>query len=77
MVGQNVIFLVHEIFRFGTMFRKLNSNLLILIPKIDSAAVVDKFRPIVLGNFIFKVITRILVDILHSITRKNDLSESI
>lgn len=33
-----------------------------LIPKVDNVDSVDKFRPIVLSNFVFKETTKVLVD---------------
>lgn len=38
----------------------LNSNIVTLIPKIAGAARVKDFRPIVLGNFLFKIFTKII-----------------
>lgn len=35
-----------------------------LLPKTSDAYTVDKFRSIVMGNFLFKVITKILADYL-------------
>lgn len=48
----------------------LNSNLIILIPKVQGADRLDNFRPIALANFQFKIITKILADRLSSITSK-------
>jgi hypothetical protein len=45
----------------------LNSNLLILLPKVPGADRLDNFRPIALANFQFKVITKILADRLGPI----------
>ena len=67
IVGDNVISAVQEFFRTGSILKNLNSNFLILIPKSESANSPDKFRPIVLGNFIFEVITKILADRLNVI----------
>jgi len=39
----------------------MNSNLLVLIPKLAIATLVSDFRPIALANFIFKIITKIIV----------------
>jgi hypothetical protein len=48
----------------------LNSNLIILIPKVSGADKLDNFRPITLANFQFKIITKILADRLGSIASK-------
>ena len=58
---------VRYFFVTGSILSGLNSNFMILIPKIQNADTVDKFHPIVLGNFIFKIITKILADRLASI----------
>lgn len=38
----------------------LNSNIVTLIPKVPGASRVEEFRPIVLGNFLFKIFTKII-----------------
>ena len=43
---------------------------MILIPKVPGANSVDKFRPIILSNFIFKIITKIIADRLVIIASK-------
>ena len=45
----------------------LNSNLVILLPKVKGAATISQFRPIALTNFIFKIIPKILTTRLSSI----------
>lgn len=42
----------------------LNSNFMALIPKMDGANSIDKSRPIIFSNFVFKVTTKILADML-------------
>ena len=54
IVGNNVISEVYEFFRFGSMFKNLNSNFLVLIPKTDSTATPEKFRLIILGTLFSK-----------------------
>ena len=67
IIGQNMIEAVMEFFTTGKIFRNLNSNFMVLIPKQESTASLDKFRPIVMGNFIFKIITKIIADRLNTI----------
>lgn len=70
MVGQDVTLVVQSFFTNGFILPHFNYNLLILIPKSqDSEGVID-FRPIALANFIFKVITKIVVNILGSVAAK-------
>lgn len=49
-------------FFFSTSFvpAGLNSNVVSLIPNFRGASKIEDFRPIVLGNFLFKVFTKIL-----------------
>lgn len=48
----------------------LNSSFVTLIPKVKGPVRIEDFRPIVLGNFLFKVITKILVSRLGPILAK-------
>ena len=70
IVGQEVCQAVSYFFIHSHIELGLNSNLVVLIPKIPGASQIGKFRPIVLGNFIFKVITKILTDSLSLIAAK-------
>lgn len=47
----------------------LNSNIVTLIPKCQGASRIEDFRPIVLGNFIYKVFTKIIVARLGPLLR--------
>lgn len=47
-----------------------NSSNMVLIPKMPSTLEICHYRPIVLSNFIYKVITKILVNRLSSITSR-------
>ena len=67
LVGSNVVDVVQHFYQIGTISPGLNSNFIVLIPKVDNALMTDQYRPIVLGNFLFKVITKILADCLGSI----------
>lgn len=49
-------------FRFGFVSSSLNSNFLIPIPKILDDTSLDNNRPIVMGNFLFKILSTILTD---------------
>ncbi|XP_057770938.1 uncharacterized protein LOC130990725 [Salvia miltiorrhiza] len=60
--GFNGAFFQHSYLPHG-----LNSNLLCLLPKKTDAVLVSDFRPIVLGNFFFKVITKILASRLNEV----------
>ena len=51
----------------GVLARNVNSNLIVLVPKVPGAKAMGDFRPIALANFQFKIITKIIADILASI----------
>lgn len=51
---------VSYFFRHGHIPVGLNSSFLVMIPKIAGACKVHQFRPIILSNFLFKIITKIL-----------------
>ena len=51
----------------GFIMPRFNSNLMVLIPKTKDVDSIDKFRPIVLGNFVYKIISKILADRLAKI----------
>ena len=63
-------FLNFFIFIFGEIPRNTNSKFMVLIPKNKAADSLVNFRPIVLGNFFFKIITKILADCLNSIVSR-------
>lgn len=48
----------------------LNSNYKVLTPKVQDADSVDRFQPIVMANFLFKVVTKILADRLGGIAAR-------
>jgi len=62
IVGTDVVKSTQYFFTHNHIMSNLNSNLLILIPKVPGADKLDNFRPIALANFQFKIITKILAD---------------
>lgn len=52
---------------FGWLLPGFNVNTIIIIPKVKGATLLDLFKPIVVSNFKFKIITKILADRLASI----------
>lgn len=61
IVKQEVLSAVEDFFFTGHVSNNLNFDLS-LIPKIKGALSIEAFRPIVLGNFLFKIITKIVAD---------------
>ena len=70
IVGEDVVKSTQYFFLHNYIMPNLNSNLLILIPKVPGADKLDNFRPIALANFQFKIITKILADRLGLIAAK-------
>ena len=63
----NVINAVQNFCVERTMFKELNSKLIVLIPKIQNPTSVNHYRPISLCNVVYKAITKILVNKLRPI----------
>lgn len=53
---------VIQFFSFGLISNGFNANVLVLILKVVGADTLDLFRPIVLSNFKFDIITEIIVE---------------
>jgi hypothetical protein len=70
IVASDVIYAVQSFFLTGKLPPRLNSNILILIPKFPEADRIENFRPIALANFQFKIITKILADRLSSVASR-------
>lgn len=70
IIGKDVVLSTQHFFQHNYIMPNLNSNLLILIPKIPGADNLENFRPIALANFQFKILTKILADRLGLIASK-------
>jgi len=70
IVGRDVVHSVQEFFHEGLLPNNINSNLIVLIPKVPGANSMGDYRPIALANFQFKIIIKILADRLASITSR-------
>ena len=62
IVGRDVILAIQDFFLSGVVAPGLNSNFIALIPKMIDSITVDQFHPIVLGNFLLKIFSKILAD---------------
>lgn len=62
IVASDVVSSVQQFFYTDTLIPNLNSNVIVLIPKVAGAVSMGDFRPIALANFQFKIITKILAD---------------
>jgi hypothetical protein len=70
IIAHDVGLAVQEFFLHGKLVSNLNSNLIVLIPKVPGADNMGDLRPIALANFQFKLITKILADRLSLIATK-------
>ena len=61
VVGRQVCTAVTEFFQNGILPNAVNETQVVLVPKIQRPESVSHYRPISCCNFIYKVITRILV----------------
>ncbi|KAK3229362.1 hypothetical protein Dsin_001243 [Dipteronia sinensis] len=58
IVGTDVILTVQDFFHSGVVTPGLNSNFIVLLPKMRDSIIIDQFRPIMLGSFLFKVLPK-------------------
>ena len=69
IVGDSVVNEVKNIFRTRTMPLKLNQTLIMLIPKCDGPESLSNFRPISLGNTLYKVLTKVIVNMIRPMSK--------
>ncbi|GJX94590.1 hypothetical protein Tco_0349176, partial [Tanacetum coccineum] len=65
IIDQDVFQDVFEFFKNGHIPRGCNSSFIALIPKIQDAKLVKDFRPISLIESVYKIITKILANIMY------------
>ena len=67
IVGEDVISIVLNALKSGTVHESLNSTFISLIPKVKNPTRVAKFRPISLCNVVYKLIAKVVVNRLKKI----------
>ncbi|XP_057781613.1 uncharacterized protein LOC130999897 [Salvia miltiorrhiza] len=67
IIKEDIIRAVRCFFLNSYMPNGCNVNTLILIPKSDSVSTVSDLRPIILSNFFFKIISKILAVLLNKV----------
>ncbi|KAK3193488.1 hypothetical protein Dsin_024798 [Dipteronia sinensis] len=67
IVGGDVVHAVQDFFRTRTIFPRLSSSFIVLLPKLRDSISIDQYRPIVLSNFLFKISSKISADRLARI----------
>lgn len=70
IVGDALVCFIKDFFEGGKLDPKITFAHVVLIPKSAGAETFDKFRPISLCNFSFKVITRIITARLRKVLAK-------
>lgn len=70
IVNINLFLAVRDFFQRAKLLKALNHTFVALIPKNDHGHKVDHYRPIVLCNIVYKVITKILAIRLRGVLEK-------
>ncbi|KAK2642188.1 hypothetical protein Ddye_023951 [Dipteronia dyeriana] len=70
IMGRDMILTVQDFFHSGVVTPGLKSNFIVLLPKMRDSITVDQFRPIVLGNFLFKISSKIFADRLAQVAAR-------
>lgn len=70
LIQLDVCAAVHSFFISGFVTPGMNSSFMVLIPKVEKAIAIEQFRLIVLSNFSFKIVTKILADRLSFIATR-------
>jgi len=72
LIGADILRVVEETRFEGHMHAPLNATFISLIPKLDDPASLEYFHPILLCNFIYKVVSKVIARQIKTI-----LSEKI
>lgn len=70
LIEFDVVPTIKFFFLSGFIQPRLNSNFMVLLPKEPNAVVIEKFRLIVLDNFLYKIITKILANRLVEVANR-------
>lgn len=60
IIGEDIVSAVQDYYSGEMVIRAVNHTFITLIPKRHSANKVDQFRPIILCNVIYKIITKLI-----------------
>eukprot|EP00253_Pinus_taeda_P002123 PITA_02123 len=74
-MATDLLQVVEECRSSGKLYDAINSTFIALIPKSDSPASFDDFRPISLCNCLYKIISKIIANRIRPILSKHILSE--
>ncbi|XP_042505477.1 uncharacterized protein LOC122082041 [Macadamia integrifolia] len=70
LIGFDVCRAVKNFFSSGTLPKGINNSFLVLIPKMEGATSLDKFRPICMQNFFCKILSKVMATRLSSLLPK-------
>ncbi|XP_042521286.1 uncharacterized protein LOC122094749 [Macadamia integrifolia] len=70
IVKKEVSNAVRYFFSSSCMLQGVNNNFLVLIPKVDGADNLGNFRPLCMGNFFCKIITKVMALMLEPLLRR-------
>lgn len=70
IIKEDIIKAVKSFFATGKMLKEANKTFITLILKVEDSKNVRDFRPISLCNFVFKIISKVMVTRLRSILPK-------
>lgn len=63
----DLVRVVKDFFHKGKMLREVNNTFIVMIPKSENASSLDQFRQNSLGNFMYKIITKIVANWLQQV----------
>lgn len=66
-MGKDVTEAIQYFFNSGRLLRETNSTFISLIPKMVEATKFSEFRPISLCNLLYKIITKIMANIMQGV----------
>lgn len=67
VVKDRLVPLVRDFFENGSSLDDINCTNIVLIPKVENPEMVGQYRPISLCNFVYKIISRVLVNRMKGI----------
>jgi hypothetical protein len=74
IIGKDIWEVVEESHMLGSMLKAFNATFLALIPKEKEANTTEKFRPITLCNIIYKIVSKLVANIIKPLL-KNIISK--
>uniref|UniRef100_A0A803PTE2 Reverse transcriptase n=1 Tax=Cannabis sativa TaxID=3483 RepID=A0A803PTE2_CANSA len=77
IVGTDVLHMVQNFFTTRILEKQLSYTFICLIPKEENTCTVDKFRPISLCNFAYKIISKINATRMRGVLKGNDFDSGV